>query len=177
MKIQPIARNIVFAQNNQNSKDIQTDNVQNNPSEKHLIALSLGGLATLGAVAAALKTRKTSLEEALRKNGIQLKNNIATLIENGEKYTGKIERYESRNRKETIKFVDGKMEECLYHNILGKELDGYFYKDGVKKLHVSSSKGSIIGYAEYHQNGGLKRGEIICESSAFNWAREHIKKL
>ena len=67
-------------------------------------------------------------EEALRKNGVEIKNGIATLIKSGEKFTGKIQRFEKRNRKESVEFVDGVMTEKLYYTAFGKEIEGYFYK-------------------------------------------------
>lgn len=69
---------------------------------KAMIAGTLAGLAAIGAAAIGLKkTAKMSYEEALKKSGVQVKDGIATLIESGEKFTGKIQRFEKRNRKET----------------------------------------------------------------------------
>lgn len=109
----------------------QKDKVFPEPESNKSMALAgtLAGLAALGLAAAGLKkTSKTSYEEALKKAGVQIKDGIATLLESGEKFTGKIERFEKRNRKETVEFVDGVMTEKLYYTAFGKEIEGYFYK-------------------------------------------------
>ena len=109
------------------SSEIKSNNKDGN--NKAMLSLSLTGLAAIGLAAIGLK--KTSImtyEEALRKNGVEIKNGIATLIKSGEKFTGKIQRFEKRNRKECVEFVDGVMTEKLYYTAFGKEIEGYFYK-------------------------------------------------
>ena len=109
------------------NSEIKSNNKDGN--NKAMLSLSLTGLAAIGLAAIGLK--KTSImtyEEALRKNGVEIKNGIATLIKSGEKFTGKIQRFEKRNRKESVEFVDGVMTEKLYYTAFGKEIEGYFYK-------------------------------------------------
>jgi len=111
------------------SADNKTAVRRKDKADKNMLALSLAGLAAAGLTAIGLKkTHIISYEEALKKNGVEIKDGIATLIKSGKKYTGKIERFEKRNRKETVEFVDGTMTEKLYYTAFGKEIDGYFYK-------------------------------------------------
>ena len=115
-----------------------------------------------------------SFEEALKKNGVEIKDGIATLIKSGEKFTGKIQRFEKRNRKESVKFVDGVMTEKLYHNILGKELDGYFYKNGACYKVYGSSK--LYTTYLYIENQLITRGDAqrMDKKSVFDKTREYI---
>ena len=144
-------------------------------SDKGAIWGTLSGLAVLGLTAIGLKkTSKMSFEEALKKNGVEIKDGIATLIKSGEKFTGKIQRFEKRNRKESVKFVDGVMTEKLYHNILGKELDGYFYKnEACYKVYGSSKLYTTYLYIE---NRLITRGDAqrMDKKSVFDKTREYI---
>lgn len=132
---------------------------------------SLVGLATLGLAAVGLKkTSKMSYEEALKKAGVQIKDGIATMIESGEKFTGKIEHYEKRNRKETLKFVDGAMTEKLYYTALGKEIEGYFYK-GDACYSCSRYKDSLFIGGKY---SGLKIDVRERKDNLFNDTRKFV---
>ena len=112
------------------------------------------GLAAAGlALAGVTKLKKIAFEEALKKRGVELKDGIATLIETGEKYSGKIERLDTTTRKETVEFVDGIITEKVYHNILGKPLNGIFYKDGIKRIEVGA--GTQYSIHQYAPNGKL----------------------
>ena len=51
------------------------------------------------------KTSPVRYEEALKKGGVEIKNNIAILSETGEKYTGKIQRHVSHNKKEITEYI------------------------------------------------------------------------
>ncbi len=113
----------------QKSNDINNDKILIGS----LSALAVLGLATVGL----FKAKKTSFEDALKKSGVMLKDNIATITDTGERYTGKIERYAKFNRKETTQYINGVISEKVYHNILGKEIEGYFYKNGMLRYKVS----------------------------------------
>ena len=143
--------------------------------DKSAVVATLSGLTVLGLAAIGLK--KTSImtyEEALRKNGVEIKNGIATLIKSGEKFTGKVQRFEKRNRKESVEFVDGVMTEKLYHNILGKELDGYFYKKGAC-YKVNGSRKLFTTYL-YIDNRLIERADAqkFDNSSVFEKTREYV---
>ena len=120
MRIDKIKNNsLSFNAVHSENKNISDESVINNRSK---LALSLAALATIGlSIVGVKKTAKMTFEEALKKNGVEIKNGIATLIENGEKFTGKIQRFETRNRKETVEFADGLIKEKVYHNVFGRE--------------------------------------------------------
>lgn len=148
---------------------------------KAMIAGTLAGLAAIGAAAIGLKkTAKMSYEDALKKAGVQVKDGIATLIESGEKFTGKIQRFEKRNRKETVEFVDGVMTEKVYHSLTGKELEGEFYKNGKRVLRIWKSVGQIKGsrgFTYMEKNvPPVCDGPFIETKEGFKWAREYVKK-
>ena len=127
LHIEP-TRQINFTNTATGSKQDKSQSVKKD-GDKGAVFGTLSGLAVLGLAALGLKkTSKMSFEEALKKNGVEIKDGIATLIKSGEKFTGKIQRFEKRNRKESVEFVDGVMIEKLYYTALGKEIEGYFYK-------------------------------------------------
>ncbi len=159
-----------FINTKANKKQEITTSAQNNGEKKAIIG-TLSGLAVLGLAAIGLKKTATmSYEEALKKSGVQIKDGIATLIESGEKFSGKVQRFEKRNRKETVKFVDGVMTERLYYTALGKETEGYFYK-GDACYHSSRYQDSLF-------IGGKDSGIMIDgtpkKAHFFNNARKHV---
>ena len=178
LKINPIKSYVSFkAQDvDNNSKDLKTAQTIDNKK----VLLSLSGLATAGLALVGLsKTSKSTFEEALKKNGVEIKDGIAKLVKNNERFTGKIERFETRNRKETVNFVDGIMTEKLYHNLLGKELEGRFYKNGEEVLKIHASVGQVKNTHGFLYSGkGIqtyKSGPFVETKEGFAWAREYIK--
>lgn len=156
-------------------------NASKRASDKSMLAGTLAGLAAVGAAALGLKkTSPMSYEEALKKAGVQIKDNIATLIETGEKFSGKIQRFEKRNCKETVEFVDGVITEKLYHNLMGKELHGDFYKDGKRVLRIWESAGQVKNTHGFSYTGegvaSVKPAPFIETKEGFAWAREYVKK-
>ena len=177
LRIEPTTTNIKnFKSYNKRKVRAQSPN-----GDKTMLAPTLIGLTTIAASIAFLtKTSKKSYNEALKKAGVQIKDNIAILDKSGEKFTGKIQRYENRNRKETINFVDGIITEKLYHDIFGKEIEGEFYKDGKKVLKIWKSTGQAKGTRgyKYHEEGTkiIEDGNFIETKNGFEWARQFIKK-
>ena len=172
-RIEP-TKQISFTSAATGSKQDKSQSFQKD-SDKGAVLGTLSGLAVLGLAALGLKkTSKMSFEEALKKNGVEIKDGVATLIKSGEKFTGKIQRFEKRNRKESVKFVDGVMTEKLYHNILGKELDGYFYKNGACYKVYGSSK--LFTTYLYIDNRLVIRGDAqkMDKSSVFDKTREYV---
>lgn len=171
-----------FRTNTQKVLKVSEDNnVNKNKKNKSLLAGTLAGLATLGAVAIGFKkTSPTSYEEALKKAGVMIKDNIAILTETGEKFTGKIQRFEKRNRKETVEFIDGLMTEKIYHSLLGKELNGEFYKNGEMVLRIWKSVGQKKNSSGFAYSGkgihNYEFGPYIETKEGFAWARDYIKK-
>ena len=173
LRIEP-TKQISYTSAATGSKQDKSQSVKKD-GDKGAVFGTLSGLAVLGLAALGLKkTSKMSFEEALKKNGVEIKDGIATLIKSGEKFTGKIQRFEKRNRKESVKFVDGVMTEKLYHNILGKELDGYFYKNGACYKVYGSSK--LYTTYLYIENRLITRGDAqrMDKKSVFDKTREYI---
>ena len=149
--------------------------------KKSYLTSALVCLAALGAATYGYKkTSPIAYEEALKKAGVQIEDNIATLIESGEKYTGKIERFVNRNKKETIEFKDGIIKEKLYHNLFGKELEGYFYKDGKEVLKIWKSVGQQKNNSGFSYSGenvaNTKSAAFIATKDGFEWARKFISQ-
>ena len=179
LRIEPTITN-TFKQNPQSAKDKSKIKEKGGDSNT-MLSLSITGLAIAGLAAVGLKkTYIMSYEEALKKNGVEIKNGIATFIKTGKKFTGKIQRFEARNRKETVEFADGIIQEKIYHNLFGRELDGMFYKDGKLRLKVTKHGGSkhkAFGVREYDKDGNFSRGEAGGEiDSVFAWARKAVKE-
>lgn len=180
LRIEPTFISLNFkSDNEEKSKPIKSGKKE---SEKSMITGTLIGLAAVGAaVLGVKKTSPISYEEALKKAGVEVKNNIATLIESGEKFTGKIQRFEKRNRKETVEFVDGVITEKLYHNLMGKELGGEFYKNGKQVLRIWASAGQKKNsYGFVYSGEGIPTyefGPFVETKEGFAWAREYIKNM
>lgn len=155
--------------------------VRNSKGNKEMVIGSLAALAAIGVAAVGLvKTKPLSFEEALKKAGVEIKDKIARNVSNGEKFTGKIEHFETRNRKETVEYFDGVMTEKVYHNAFGKELDGFFYKNGKLKYKVGisgSGKNRHVSTYEYGEDGSFSRGQGKAESSnVFEEYRKLVKE-
>jgi len=176
MRIEPTNNNLGnFKNKNNKNKESELDISKDNSSKLNLalMGLAVAGLTLVGAT----KFKKITFEEALRKSGVEFKDGIATLLETGEKFSGKIERLESRTRKETVEFVDGVIKEKVYHNLLGKPLNGIFYKDGIKRIEVGA--GSQYSIHQYDKNGGLMsmgdaQGSL---DTKFEQCRQMIKNM
>ena len=178
LKVNSSNNNISFKTQNYNKNSNESKSIQKDNNKK--IFFSLAGLATAGLALVGLsKTSKSTFQEALQKNGVEIKDGIAKLIKNGEKFTGKIERYETRNRKETVNFVDGIMTEKLYNNLLGKELEGRFYKNGEEVLKIFAAAGQKENsYGFLYSGKGIqtyKSGPFVETKEGFAWAREYVK--
>lgn len=121
---------------------------------------------------------KMSYEQAIKKSGIIIKDNLAIIKENGKKYTGIIQGFQSFNRKKTTKFVDGKLTEKIYHNFWGQELNGEFYSNGIKRYAVSNGNRNFVLYS-FDDTGNLV-SRITCTTenkSKFDIAREALAEL
>ncbi len=162
-------------------KDNSHENNQKNrmPSA---IATAAAGTVVIGSTILIGKNKMSirNYEDALKKCGVEIKNGIAIVTATGEKYTGVIKRNLSINKKETINFVNGKMNERLYHNMLGRELEGEFYKDGVLTLNVGKHQGFIyksFPFRRYEDGNIVSRGDVLNQrvNSVFDWARNLLK--
>lgn len=163
---------------------------QNNPSEslpeaknKKELYLSLAGLAAAGAaVVLAGKKSVSTFEQALKKNGVEIKDGIAVLVSNGERYTGTVKRNTKAFgiKKETVQYSNGVMTEKVYHNIKGSELEGEFYKNGVLRVKVSKDcQDERYARHIFDSNGELEARESCINTfkDKFELARKAIKEL
>lgn len=180
IKIEPtLPINYSFtARKNLSVKDNQKDNTQK-------LLSAVAGLAVLGAAAVIVGKKTTSTyEEALKKNGVQIKDGVAVLISSGEKYTGSVKHNVQAygTKKETVSFVDGVMTEKIYHNARGKELEGEFFKSGVLRVKVTKdANDSLKRYLRYeYDSSGKLQFRTDCHNlyeDKFDEARDIIKKL
>jgi len=147
-----------------------------------LIAVSLAALAAAGAAAVGFtKTKPSTFEEALKKAGVEIKDNIAQKIGTEEKFTGKIEHFVSRNEKETVEYTNGVITEKVYHSAFGKELKGLFYKEGSLKCEVrvvGHGKPRHVYTCEYENNQPLLREHgTVNSDSVFEEYRKIMKSF
>lgn len=146
-------------------------------------AIGLAGVAAAGTAAVAAgkgKAAKMNYEEALTKAGVELKDGLAYIKSTGEKYTGKIKRNISINKKETVNFEEGIMTERLHHNMFGREMDGEFFENGKLKLKVGNHTGLIWKSFPFYvfENGDkVSSGDVLSTKirSVFEWARKAVK--
>ncbi len=179
LRIEPTA-NVNFKTTEPKSATSPTE-IKKNKENKLMLTGTLVGLATIGVAAIGLKiTAPKNYEEVLKKAGIKIKDGIAILAETGEKYTGKVQRFETRNRKETVKYVNGIMTEKLYHNLTGKELQGDFYKEGKRVLQIWRSAGQVknsSGFTYRCEGVPINKPETFVKTKdGFAWARNFLKQ-
>ena len=147
------------------------------------LTLSLIGLAVLGTASVILGKGKLSVmtyEEALKKNGLAMKEGFIINIKSGEKYSGKLNRNIDINKKESLLFKNGQLKEKLYYNALGKELNGEFYKDGELIISVGEHQGIIsksFPFRRYSDGKIIEKGDVFHQniSSVFQWARDSLQ--
>lgn len=169
-----------FRSNHVNNR---TQSKNNSPDSSNLVILSLGALAVVGAAIALCTKKKTmTYEKALKKSGVEINDGIAKVVRTGKKFTGSIQRYETKDKQETVKFVDGKITEKVYHTASGEELKGYFYKNGELKISVSggtSGKTKFFSFREYSNGHADTIGDACVEhdESMFEWARNALKTI
>ena len=165
------------------NKSIKINDAKDSDSSKsnNKLTLALTGLAIIGAGMVGVKNfKKISYEEALKRNGVQIKDGIATLISSGERYTGKIKRISAFNEKETVEFVNGVTTELLYHDLFGKELRGAFYQEGKEVLRLWQSLGQVKGsygfsYITPQTPLNINPCPFIETKEGFAWARDYLK--
>lgn len=179
IRVEPTINNIKFSSLKEKQDNVVESKKQEN--NKNMLVASLIGLAAVGATAVGIKkSSPISYERALEKAGIEIKNGIAVLSKTGEKYTGKIQRFESRTKKETIQFVDGVITEKLQHNLLGKELEGVFYQEGKPIFKIWKSVGqekNSRGFAYTYEGAEPTKPNLFVKTKeGFDWARKFIEK-
>lgn len=158
----------------------ETSEPRNKDNKNSLLAASLAVLAAAGAATVGLvKSKPSSFEEALGKAGVVIKDKIARKASSDEKFTGTIEHFIARNKKETVEYLDGVITEKVYHNAFGKELNGSFYKDGKLKYKVGisgSGRNKHISTYEYKEDGSFSRGHGTSNSgNIFEEYRKLVK--
>ncbi len=113
-----------------------------NTKDNTPVILTTGAIAVATAIAAA-KGAKINLDKALNKKGVKMQDGIVRKIDTGELFNGIIRRNIKPFgiKKETLKYINGEIREKLYHDVFGREIQGYFYKNGklVEEVRVDSS--------------------------------------
>ena len=123
-----------------------------------------------------MQAMKKSLQKVFTQKGLILKEGTLIVSKTGEKFSGTIKRHVGTFGfiKETRKYDNGLLSEKLYHNLFGKELDGYFYKNGI--LHTSVNvnsypftKSKLYSINEYYKgdNAVVKEGYSENKGSIF----------
>lgn len=164
--------------------DVQNETPKNKQQDNKKLYMTLAGLAVLGAATViAGKKSISTYEQALAKNGVQIKDGVATVIATGDKYTGSIKRNTQAFgfKKETVQFSDGVITEKVYHNLKGDELEGDFFKDGKRRVRVTRNFGGYDRYERYifDSNGKIEqRGQCTNrDKNKFELARDIVKRL
>lgn len=120
-----------------NDSKLQNMNKQQNKYiEKSLITIAALGVS----LAIAAPYTKKDIFKGLKSNGLEIKNGLIVSSKTGEKFTGTI-KYNSKPfglEKESVSYLDGKTTEIVHHSITGKELNGYFFKNGKLYLTVGN---------------------------------------
>ena len=168
----------------QNISFLQTENKKNNTSKNDKIALGAGGavIATVLAISVSKVFRK-NLTQVLKKQGVELKNNIAVITENSKKFTGDIKLITGTLglSKEIIKYEDGVMVERLCYDFMGKEKEGFFYnKNGKLRLSIMGKQGkknTFYGYTTFDKNAVSAEGRMDGKQSIFEYGRNLLKEI
>ena len=174
LKINPI-QNISF---------FQTDSRKSGTSQNDKLVIGTGGaiIATVLVIGASKVFRK-NLMQVLKKQGVELKNNVAIITENSKKFTGNIKLRTGPLgfSKEIIKFEDGIMVERLCYDFRGKEKEGFFYnKDGKLRLSIVGKQGkknTFFGYTTFDKNTVSAEGRMNGQQSIFEYGRNLLKEI
>lgn len=157
-----------------------------NKQQNKYIEQSLLGLAALGvtlAIAAPYTTK--DIFKGLKANGLEIKNGLIICSKTGERFTGTI-KYNSKPfgfEKESVSYLDGKTTEIVHHSFTGKEVNGYFFKDGKLFLRVGNivrnKKRQLYPCYEYDNQGNITRFTDCFakpNTSIFDIIRKRINK-
>ena len=180
IRIEPTANNLKICSLKKEQEVVVRPKNQEN--KKKMLISSLAALAAAGATAVTLKkTKPITYAKALENAGIEIRDGVAVLVKTGEKFTGKIQRFETRSKRETVNFVNGMIKEKLYHNPLGKELEGVFYEEGQPILRIWKSVGQEknahgFSYA-YKEISTIKSVPFVETKEGFAWARRFLEKV
>ena len=169
--------NIKFSSQSTNSKNQDNDSLKT-------------GFATAAAVGVTTiiltKGKSKSFDKALEKQGVMLKDGLAIVKASGEKFSGKIKRNIKPFglKKETVQYKEGIITEKVYHDALGREVAGEFYKDGVLRIRIPGihyTKNNVAyPFYVYDKNNKLT---VVADNfgskvdSVFEAMRNKIKKL
>ena len=170
--------------NETNFKEQPVENKNNNLLKDVCIAAAAVGVA--GVSAMFVHGYSKSLSKVLEKKGLEIKDGIAYVKETNEKYTGKIEHLKNKfgTKKEVLSYNQGQLEEKLNYNMFGRELDGYFYRDGVLRVsvrpYVKNGGKKMFPYYVYDKDGKI----VSCNDcfgadikSVFDYIRDVVKKI
>lgn len=154
---------INFKSNSTNYLKKKGDNMNNSTP----VVLATTGAIVLSTALFGIKGAKKNLVNVLKKNGIELKDGIATVIASGEKYSGTIKRSVQHFglRKEAVTYKNGIIKEKILYNLFGQEIEASFYNNGILAERVTflsslMSKHKAFSFDEFDKKGNLiKEGD------------------
>ena len=144
------------------------------------------GVAGVAFVSAGLIS-KSSFNKNILKKGLEIREGLLRDKKTGDVFTGKIKSNTGLiigfNKVETRSFENGVITEKTYKNILGREIEGVFYKDGKECLDVfvktkgADSQKRMIAACWRDKNDNVIDLDIYRKGSAFDWARNLVKEV
>ena len=176
----------IYSNQNFRGENIKMSDDKIAPKKNNTLALSLAGVGVLGIIttAAGILSKKTRAQ-ALVKAGLELKDGLVYVKETGEKFTGTIKRNVSAFgfKKEITNIENGMLKEILNYGLMGKELKGYFFKDGNLLYQTTTPKGNSKRkyYACYKYEKGKLQSISDCvtepKQSVFELMCERVKHI
>lgn len=173
----------IFLQKRYDSNNKYLISSQDNSTSKKIVTTAgiIGFLSLIGIIG--VKTKSTYIN-ALKKQGLELKDGIAYLANSNEQFTGTVKRNSKffGIEKEAVIFDKGVIKEKLSYGLFGKEKEGYFYENGELKLQVlnviSDKKNKNVRFLIFKENQLHARGDAeIKNDSVFDWARNYLKSI
>lgn len=196
MKIQPSNLTIFsVSKNNIKFNDYHTNNYQldnyyqRNQINNEVKMVATGILGSMAIITAAGLLSKSNFDKKIAKMGLEIKDNLLINKSTGEKFTGKINSNVGKlgfTKIETQEYIDGVIKERIYKNFYGKELEGYFYKNGKECIKVQVNYPYFIPYNKHVVSYHYNEKHTECrhqdlygfeKESVFEWARNVVKKF
>jgi hypothetical protein len=124
---------------------------------------------------------KSCFDKNILRKGLKMKDELLINKKTGEAFTGKIKSNVGMiigfNKIETRVFENGVITEKTYKDVFGRELFGYFYKNGKLCIDVSVyktfKKNKRFSYTWRKEDGNTCHFDGISDKSLF----EHIRKI
>lgn len=169
----------IYSNQNFRGENIKMSDDKISPKKNNTLALSLAGVGVLGIIittAAGMLSKKTRAQ-ALVKAGLELKDGLIYVKETGEKFTGTIKRNVSAFgfKKEITNIENGMLKEILNYGLMGKELKGYFFKDGNLLYQTTTPKRN--SKRKYYACYKYEKGKLQSMSDCVTEPKQSVFKL